>query len=523
MKTTLSRLYRRFTGWPGSDWVVVGLGLSLLAALTLPVMGNASIWFDEAFSAYLSHFSFWEIAKYTASDVHPPFYYWALKIWEMVFGTSDVAIRSMSLFFAAIAAIFAFLLIRRLFGRRAAALGLLFVVLSPMVIRYSMEARMYMMVAAIAFAATYVLTFAINSRRRKPWIVYGILIAFGMWTHYFTALVWLAHWVWRFIVVRQTGVRGKELRRKFFSKSWVLTHVLAVALFAAWLPFMVYQLSGIQGGGFWIGQVGAYTPSNVLTNLFYYQEHDKVLSWLAALLIVVVVGLTVLIVRTYKSLGKLPRQNYVLLIVLSLAPMALLFIASLPPARSSFVERYVMLSFMSMALLMAVTIVNGLAKAKLRWRIISIGVIVAMFAIGISNVYYYGNYNKNSNEHIMTKQLIQAIDAKAKPGEPIIVDSPWTFYEAVFYSTSEHPVYFIDADTKYLYGSLDMLKYNDAHKIKDVPAFLALHPTVWYAGLSTVSPVASDRTTGWQALQTVSVYDPINRVTDYRATEYQTD
>ena len=522
MKTKISHLYQRFISWRGSDWLILGLGLVVLAALTLPTIGKSSIWFDEAFSSYISHFSFWEIAKYTAADVHPPLYYWTLKVWEMIFGQSDIAIRSMSVFFAAIAAVFAFLLVRRLFGRKAAALSLLFLVISPMVIRYSQEARMYMLVAAITMSATYVLTYAINSRRRRPWIIYAILVAAGMWTHYFTALVWLSHWAWRLIVVRQTGVRGKDLRKKFFSKTWTWTHIGAIALFAPWLPFMVYQLGGIQGGGFWIGQVGINTPTNYLTNLFYYQEHSQVQGWLAALLLVVIIGLIVLILRTYRAMPKLTRQKYLLLIIMSLVPVALLFIASLPPAKSSFVDRYLMTSLMSGALLLGVTITYGLAKAKLKWRVAAVAVLVVIFAVGNSNVYYYGNFNKNSNDNVRTKQLIEAVDAKAKPGEPIIINTPWTFYEAVFYSTTEHPVYFIDADTQYLYGSLNMLKDNDAHKIKDVPAFLAEHPVVWYVGITTDDTVTTDRTTGWKALQTVTATDPIQMITKYRATEYQT-
>jgi mannosyltransferase len=523
MKTNLKRLYQRFTSWRGSDWLLLGLGLALLAVLALPTIGKSSIWFDEAFSSYLSKFSFFDIAKYTAADVHPPLYYWTLKIWEMIFGYSDVAIRSMSVFFAAIAAIFAFLTIRRLFGRKAAVLGLLFMVISPMIIRYSQEARMYMMVTAITMAATYTLTYAINSRRRRPWIIYAILVAAGMWTHYFTALVWLAHWAWRFTIVRQTGLRGKELAKKFFSKTWIWTHVFAVGLFAAWLPFMAKQLGGIQGGGFWIGPVGVNTPTNFLTNLFYYQEHDNVQGWLAIILLIVTVGLIVLIVRTYRTLSKVSRQNYLLLILMALVPGGLLMIASLPPATSSYVERYLMTSFISTALLIGVTIVYGLAKSKLRWRIGSFLILVVMFAIGISNVYYYGNYNKNSNDNIRTKQLVQAIDIKAKPGEPIIANSPWIFYEAVFYESKDHPVYFINADTQYLYGSLDMLKDNDAHKITDVPAFLQQHPDVWYIGVTNASSVTSDRTVGWTALQTIGIHDPIRNVTNYQGTEYKTN
>jgi hypothetical protein len=196
---------------------------------------------------------------------------------------------------------------------------------------------------------------------------------------------------------------------------------------------------------------------------------------------------------------------------------------SLPPLRPSYVERYVMPSLVSTSLLLGVTLVYGLKKARLRWRIGATIVVIGVFAIGIGNVYYYGNYNKNSDTLILTGNVIQEINAKAKPGEPIIASSPWIFYEAVFYSTPAHPVYFVDADTQYSYGSLEMLKDNDQHKIKDVPAFLEQHPIVWYIGNSNQPTVTSNRTTGWQPLQTISQYDAIDKNDNYKATEYETN
>jgi len=519
---TIKSVYRRVAAWRGTDWVVLALGAVILSAISLPIIGRSSIWFDEAFSAYITRFNFWEIAKYTAADVHPPLYYWTLKLWEMLFGTTDVAIRSLSLLFALVAMLFAFLTARRLFGRRAAALSVLLIALSPMVVRYSIEARMYMMVAAITMMATYVLTYAINSRGKRPWIIYGILVSIGMWTHYFAALVWLAHWLWRFIVVRQTGVRGKELLRKFFSTNWIMAHVIAIAGFAVWLPVMVKQLGGIQGTGFWIGPVSINTPTNYMTNLFYYQEHEQVTGWYAVALLFVIMLLTVLVVKTYRSMTKNARQNYLLLIILSLVPVGLLMVASLPPAHSSFVERYVMPSIVVASILMAVTIVYGLAGKKLRWRIATTLLIIAMLVVGIGNVYYYGNYNKNSQTDPLTKQLIQKVIAHSQPGEPIIANSPWVFYNAIFYATKDHPVYFIDADTNYNFGSEDMLKYNSQYKITDIGTFLHAHPVVWYIGVTSDPTVSGARTVGWQALQTLGVYDRIDNVTVDKATEYQT-
>lgn len=78
MKTLLS-LKRFVSLHPRVDWLVLLVGLGVFAWIALANISAASIWFDEAFSAYITQFSFLDIARYTATDVHPPLYYWALK------------------------------------------------------------------------------------------------------------------------------------------------------------------------------------------------------------------------------------------------------------------------------------------------------------------------------------------------------------------------------------------------------------------------------------------------------------
>jgi len=167
---------------PRFDWVFVGLLLTAFVGLAAWNLTAGSIWFDEAFSAYLLNYNFLDIARYTATDVHPPFYYWLLKLWTMVFGETEIGLRSMSVFFGVIAAIFGYLFVRKQFGRRAALVALALMILSPLFIRYGQEARMYTLAAAIIFAASYVLLFAAETKKRSTWVLYGVLVSLGMWT-----------------------------------------------------------------------------------------------------------------------------------------------------------------------------------------------------------------------------------------------------------------------------------------------------------------------------------------------------
>jgi hypothetical protein len=192
----------------------------------------------------------------------------------------------------------------------------------------------------------------------------------------------------------------------------------------------------------------------------------------------------------------------------------------LPPLTSSFVERYVLPTAVASAFFVGVTLVYGLSKIGIWKQIAVYAVIVVMLGAGIGNVYFYGNYNKNSRTGIETKQLVKQVIEKSDPGQPIIVNSPWVFYEAIFYNSDEHPIYFIDADVEYKFGSLDMLKYNDTHKIKDLDAFIKDHPKVWYIGYSD-GPIGP-RQSSWTKIDETSATNHVDGKTVYRGSEFTT-
>ncbi|HWT40054.1 MAG TPA: glycosyltransferase family 39 protein [Dongiaceae bacterium] len=520
MKKLFSRTVKFIKAHPKLDIVVLILGLAIFATIALFNAPRASLWFDEAFSAYISQFNFLDIARYTASDVHPPLYYWLLKIWTDFFGTSNLGYRSLSVLFGAGAITSAFFLTKKLFGRMVSWTALLFLVISPMLIRYSDEARMYTLAALIVLLATQALVKATEAKKKRWWVLYGILVSLGMWTHYFTAMAWLAHWVWRLTQTWRKSATFKANWKAFFSKEWVLAYAIAVGLFLPWLPFMAYQLGVVQGGGFWIGPVGIDTPANYFTNTFYYLDHGPTQGWLAVILVGVLVTIGLMALRAYRALARTERKWLILVTCLAFVPPLLLFLASLPPLRSSFVERYMMPAIIVFSIFMAVSLVVGTRRWRPLFRALPIVAVVGMMIFGITNVYYYGNFNKNTNTHIFSQQVAEEIQKVSKPGEPIVASTPWVFYEITPYATANHPVWFIDANTQYIYGSLNMLKDNDMHKIKDIDAFKKANPVIWYFG-NTADADIPPYQSSWQKIQTVGVQDPITGDTLYKATEYR--
>lgn len=502
------------------DLAILALAIGLYSLLTFSHIDGSSIWFDEAFGAYLAKFNFIEIARYTAADVHPPVYYWLLKIWTMFFGDSELAIRSMSVFFGGTAIAAGYLLVKKLFTRQAAWIAGLLMAVSPMFIRYGEEARMYTFIATIALLATYVLVDAVKTNSKRRWTQYAALVALGMWTHYFTAVVWLSHWVWRFIMIRDKNDSFKKTIKKMFSKEWFRAHALAIAFFAPWLPFMALQLTTVQVGGFWIGPIGINSYTNYLTNTFYYQEYQQVISWSSVLLMVVIVGTASMAVKVYRKMNKEEKTNYLLIGSMAFAMPVILMAISLPPLTSAYVERYLLTGSVAMAIFIAITIYYGFKDKKLRWTLLATVVVVAAMITGIQNVYFYGNYNKNSQVKVMAREVVAEVANRSTAGEPIIASSPWSYYESVFYTTPEHQVYFVDSDTSYEFGSLDMLKYNDTNKIKDIDAFTKANPVFWYIGYADGKDLEAPYSNICK-IESFDVTDNINYKNSYKAVEYE--
>ena len=495
-------------------WTLGGIGI-ILATLSLGNMTRWSIWFDEAFSAYLIRFNYVDIAHYTGLDVHPPLYYWVLKMWTTPWGVTELSVRSLSLVWALVALVGIYLLFRRVFGSKHVALvASLAFAISPMMIRYSDEARMYTMVTAIVIWATYLLVKLQKSTSLKGWLGYGLLIAVGMWTHYFVAFAWLAHWVWRWIEYRRGTIK------RFWSREWMMAYGFAILLFSPWLLTAAKQLATAQAG-FWIRPLSAYTPIDYTSNALIYREYGAVTYGWPVVYWLGLGAVLYIVLKAWRAAKQKQRLYHRLLLVVAFVPPLLVMIISLPPLHSSFIDRYLLASIGVSSALIGASLALVWHELSRKFATLLAVILLATAGCGIFNVYYYGNFNKDSNTSVRTRDVVQQVAQGGEAGQPIIAASPWVYYEAAFYSTADHPVYFLDSSTHYEYGSLAMLHDNSFGKITDLTAFTASHRYVWYldntSGSSLKPPV-----TGWKLIKSVAMYDYISNSAPYQAGLYDT-
>ena len=217
---------------------------------------HSSIWHDEGYTMMIAPRGFAQITADTIRDVHPPLYYYFLHVWLQVFGSSELAARSMSAVFSLGTVAVVFFLARRLFSRNIAAIAALFTALAPFMIRYSQEARMYAMIAFFTTAATYALVRAMEHPRRHRlwWVLYAVLMLASVYTQYFGFFVLMVHWIYVGIrTVLQPGSHGVWQRIKSFLAQgwWWAANAVILLGFLPWIPILINQLTRVNNS-FWI-------------------------------------------------------------------------------------------------------------------------------------------------------------------------------------------------------------------------------------------------------------------------------
>ena len=301
IKQTLARLlHLSRPTWAERYFIVILILGAVLAMLISLSIGLAqSVWFDEAYSIMLAKQQAGELLRLTGLDTHPPLYYLLLKAWAGLFGWSEVALRSLSVLAMGGAVIFAGLLVKRLFGVRAALITLPFVVLAPFLLRYGFEIRMYSLASLIGVAATYVLVSALSAKGRKQWVlysIYAVLVALGVYTLYYLALLWVAHVVWLLWLWRRE-------KRPLAKAPWLLALAGSVVLFLPWLPTFISQV----GNGALAPISQAMTLENILGIIsfgFVYQPVWQLTAAVSLLVLFVIITASYVVVRAFKAADK---------------------------------------------------------------------------------------------------------------------------------------------------------------------------------------------------------------------------
>ncbi len=265
-----------------------------------------SIWFDEAVSlqwaASAPEYT-WDVTLKLIQEKHPPLYYVTLHYWWeglRLFGLahSDAGLRALGSVLGVLTVLAMLLLVRRISGRPTALLTGALLALSPVMVWYSQELRMFQPAAtAIAWAAYFLLR-AWQSDRPGPrllwWIAMIAAFQAALYSYLFSAFILPAAGLTLLLLAGRTWARS----RKFWegAAAFALTGALFLPLarnawlingaestpgqaFADFLPNLVRYLRVFTvwqpaWPAAWVGAVLALSALLLLASFFSFGKKD---------------------------------------------------------------------------------------------------------------------------------------------------------------------------------------------------------------------------------------------------------
>ncbi len=194
------------------DVALVGAMVAVAAPLRL--LATRGLWVDEAITVSQARGSIPSLLAWLeATDVHPPLHH--LLVWATirVLGTAEWAVRLPSVVAGVALVPVAYGFARALYGRRTGLVAAALVTVSPFLVWYSQEARMYSLFVLLATGAAWAQVAALRGDGRWAWTAYALTTAATAWTQWFAVVPFAAQQLLFGLVGLRWALRRRAARR----------------------------------------------------------------------------------------------------------------------------------------------------------------------------------------------------------------------------------------------------------------------------------------------------------------------
>ena len=289
---------------------------------------NCSLWGDEAFSAILAQRPFWSMIKIVARDTSPPLFYIISFAWFKIFGSSEIAIRSLSFLFYLATAYIIYRIGKKLFNVKTGILAAILTFLNPFLLPFAFEGRMYFCLLFFTALSFYFLI----SKNKWGFIISATAV---LYSHHFAVFALMSQFIWQFI--HQISAKSKFQLKKF-----ITPYILIGIFYIPWL-YPLYSQTQMVASGFWLGK----PHTKDLVNIFFHFIKGKIVFPIQEKLVYLAGAILLLRRWSVKNLN-----NDFLLILWAVFPPLATFLIS-QTSLSIFYERYLLYCIPPIMLLLA--------------------------------------------------------------------------------------------------------------------------------------------------------------------------
>ncbi|MDL9978313.1 glycosyltransferase family 39 protein [Microbacterium sp. ASV49] len=366
-----------------------------------------SLWADEVTSIMSAQRSIPSLMQMLGQvDAVHGLYYAGLHAWGSVFGFSPFSVRIPSAVAVGFATAAVVLLADRLGSRRVAVLAGVVCALLPRVTYMGEEARSFAFSAAIVAWLTFLLIVALGREGRAVaiWVLYGALLAVGIFVFLYVAL---------FAVVHAIVVFTARVSRRIIARWAIAT---GSGLLAA-APVLVYAFRE-HGQVAYLGTIEQLAPDTLFSGLWFGQWTFAVIAW-GTIVVAVIVEVGRMRTRRASRMPVLldesgaPSLVFVGLVWLLVPTLVLISMHAFVP---DFTARYVSFCAPAAALLVA-SGVDDLFAVR-RWIGSAAGALVILLALPVYAA-QRTPYAKNDADYA---EISAVLGAHAKTGDAVVFD-----------------------------------------------------------------------------------------------------
>lgn len=402
-----------------------------------------SLWRDEAFSILVAQGPVSFILQNFTFE--PPVYYMLLHYWIKLFGTGELAARSLSFLGFALAVAIVIRWSEVLFRKHWLSwfTPVLFF-FNPMLLYYAFEIRTYGWYTLFSVLSL----FAYHQAR---WRLFALATVLGFYTHTYSVFLFLAlaaHWA---ITHRKKLVHPKKLLRESFVK-------YAIAAAAAILPWIIriVRAAGMLKES-WYFPVDLHLIRSVLGNMYLGYEGTPWHLWgFTANL-----SLILLVLFVFAMRKKSTRGTNSLFLSAVFVPLALVIGVSF--IKPLFVNRYLISVTVAEVLLVALAI-DGI-KNRLFQKLCALCAI--LFVLGF-NVWYPSRHAK-----VDIRSALQEINALKAKDDVVLAETPLVFFETLYYADDPSRVFLYNPYLRPFPWFVGSVIFSKQHMVTQIP----LYPT----------------------------------------------
>jgi hypothetical protein len=389
--------------------VLFGLEVLLAAVLRSVASGTRAIWYDDAFSLFLSRQDLASIVRGTAADTMPPLYYFLLHGW-MAIGETVGEWRLLNILLSSGTIALVVAIGRRLFDSRVGLVAGLFAAISPLQIYQAQEIRMYSLLTLGLAAYVLAIVELWKGVHDRPWWLWAVVVAGGAIAAYSHNLA-----VFSLVAVNVFFLFRREWP---FLRRLVLAQLGIAVLLIPWLLFLPGQIAKIQAA-FWTPRPGMLEVLQAALLFHGYLPLAPNLQaglLLLSLLAIALTGFT--LVRNGREDG-----TGFLLAVLAVPP-ALLFAVSYA-MRPVFVSR----AFLPSALAYLILAAAAVRAAPKPVRLAIVGCMLASAAISLPAQYTYHSFPRSP-----FPEAAAYLASHTAPDSAVVHDNKLSYFPMAIYA-----------------------------------------------------------------------------------------